>query len=123
VSAAFNEREVAIDLLEAGPAPHDLLADKGLSGKAFTAQLAGQGIVLLVPPAKDQRGRMPTMLLQVIAQWRNRIEVTFGEITDRMELSRHGTHTFWGLLARIAATIAAHTLMRVCLAGTIEQPT
>lgn len=28
------------------------------------------------------------------------------------------TDTFWGLLTRTAATIAAHTLMRVCLAAT-----
>jgi hypothetical protein len=34
-----------------------------------------------------------------------------------MELARHGAHTFWGLLTRTAAIIAAHTLMRVCLAG------
>ena len=46
---------------------------------------------------------------------RNRVEVTFGELTDRMELARHGAHTFWGLLTRTAATIAAHTLLRVCL--------
>jgi hypothetical protein len=123
VPAAVNEREVAIDLLEAGQAPRDLLTDKGFNGKGFTAQLAGQGTALLVPPAKDQRGRLPSMLLKVIAEWRNRIEATFGEITDRMELARHGAHTFWGLLTRIAATIAAHTLVRVCLAGTIDQPT
>jgi hypothetical protein len=24
-----------------------------------------------------------------------RIEATFAEITDRMELARHGAHTFW----------------------------
>ena len=33
----------------------------------------------------------------------------------QMELARHGVHTFWGLLTRTAATIAAHTLLRVCL--------
>ena len=33
VPAAVNEREVAIALLEAGPAPRDLLADKGFSGR------------------------------------------------------------------------------------------
>jgi hypothetical protein len=38
-------------------------------------------------------------------------------ITDQMELARHGAHTFWRLLTRTAATIAAHTLMRACLAG------
>ena len=116
VPAAVNEREVAADLLEAGPAPPDLLADKGFNGKAFAAQLATQGTAVLVPPGKDQRASTPAILLTVIAQWRNRIEATFGEITDQMELARHGAHTFWGLLTRAAATIAAHTLLRACLA-------
>ena len=31
----------------------------------------------------------------IIAQWRNRTEVTFGEITDQMGLARHGARTFW----------------------------
>jgi len=105
-----------LDLLEAEPAPRDLLADKGFNGKAFAGQLAAQGTAVLVPPTKDQRASMSAMLLKVIAQRRNRIEASFGEITDRMELARHGAHSFWGLLARTAATIAAHTLLRACLA-------
>ena len=60
---------------------------------------------------------MPAALLKVIAQWRNRVETSFAEITDRMELARHGAHSFWGLLTRTAATIAAHTLLRTCLAA------
>jgi hypothetical protein len=115
VPAAVSEREVAIDLLEAGPAPRDLLADKGFSGQAFAATQAARGTAVLVPPGKKQRATMPSALLKVIAEWRNRIETTFSEITDRMELARHGAHTFWGLLTRTAATIAAHTLLRVCL--------
>jgi hypothetical protein len=61
------------------------------------------------------RATMPSVLRKVIAQWRNRIENTFSEITDQMELARHGAHTFWALLTRAAATIAAHTLRLVCL--------
>jgi hypothetical protein len=118
VPAAVNERQIAVDLLDAGPAPPDLLADKGFNGQAFAAQLAARGTAVLVPPAKGQRAAMPPILLKIIAQWRNRIEATFGEITDQMELARHGARTFWGLLTRTAATIAAHTLMRVCLAAT-----
>jgi hypothetical protein len=115
VPAAVSERDVAVDLLEAGPAPRDLLADKGFSGRAFAAELAAGGTAVLVPPGKKQRAAMPSALLKVIAEWRNRIETTFSEITDQMELARHGAHTFWGLLTRTAATIAAHTLLRVCL--------
>lgn len=115
VPAAVSERAVAGDLLEAGPAPRDLLADKGFSGKAFAAAQAARGTAVLVPPGKEQRAAMASSLRKVIAEWRNRIETTFSEITDRMELARHGAHTFWGLLTRTAATIAAHTLLRVCL--------
>src|SRR6266702_1145937 len=111
-----NDRGIAVDLLEAGPVPRHLLADKGFNGKAFAAQLAARGTAVLVPPTKDQRQQMPSILQKVIAEWRNRIEASFGEITDRMELARHGAHTFWGLLARTAATIAAHALQLVLLA-------
>ena len=76
------------------------------------------GMLSLVPPAKDHRGSMPAILLTVIAHWRNRIETSFAEITEQMGLTRHGAHTFWGLLTRTAATIAAHTLLRVCLTAT-----
>jgi hypothetical protein len=109
VPAAVNEREIAEDLLQAGPTPRDLLCDKGFNGKAFAARLADRGTAVLVPPAKDQRASLPAMLLKVIAEWRNRVETIFAEITDLMELARHGAHSSWGLLTRTAATIAAHT--------------
>ena len=118
VPAAVNEREVAGDLLQAGPPPRDLLCDKGFNGRAFAAAQAVRGTAVLVPPAKGQRAATPAILLTIIARWRNRIEATFAEITDLMGLARHGAHTFWGLLTRTAATITAHTLMRVCLAAT-----
>jgi len=116
VPAAVNERDVADDLLAAGPPPRDLLLDKGFAGAAFAARQAAHGTAVLIPPAKGQRHAIPSILRTIIAQWRNRIETTFGEITDLMGLARHGAHTFWGLLTRTAATIAAHTLLRVCLA-------
>jgi DDE family transposase len=115
VPAAGSERDVAGDLPEAGPAPRDLLADKGFSGRGFAAAQAARGTAVLVPPGKGQRAAMPSILLKVIAEWRNRVETTFSEITSQMELARHGAHTFWGLLTRTAATIAAHTLLRICL--------
>jgi hypothetical protein len=116
VPAAAGEPDVADDLLATGPPPRDLLADKGFAGAAFAARQAARGTAILIPPAKGQRHTMPPILRKIIAQWRNRIETTFGEITDQMGLARHGAHTFWGLLTRTAATIAAHTLLRVCLA-------
>jgi transposase len=70
----MNEREVAADLLEAGPPPRDLLADKGFNGAAFAAAQAARGTAVLVPPTRDQRRSMPTIMQKVIAEWRNRVE-------------------------------------------------
>lgn len=113
VPAAVNERQVGIDLVDGIAWLAGLLCDKGFNGKAFAAELAERGIAVLIPPTKVQRRTMPKMLQTVIAQWRNRVETSLGEITDLMELARHGAHTFWGLLTRTAATLAAHTLLRI----------
>jgi hypothetical protein len=115
VPAAVNERDVATDLLTSGPPPPELLTDKGFNGKKFAAERAARGTAVLVPPTKTQRATMPSILRKIIAEWRNRVEATFAEITDRMELTRHGAHSFWGLLTRTAATITAHTVLRTCL--------
>jgi hypothetical protein len=115
VPAAVNERDLVPGLLEGADQLLGLLNDKGFNGATFTESLASQGIYNLVPPTKAQRKTMPKVLQKIIAQWRNRIETTFGELTDRMELARHGAHTFHGLLTRTAATIAAHCLLKTAL--------
>src|SRR5215831_8522896 len=115
VPAAVNERDVAEDLLDTGPPPRDLLLDKGFAGAAFAARQADPGTAVLLPPAKHQRASMPAPLLKVIAQWRNRIEASFAEITEQMGLTPPRRPHLRGLLTRTAATIAAHTLMRACL--------
>ena len=113
VPAAVNERDLVPGLIEGAHHLAGLLTDKGFNGNELAESLAVQGISILIPPTKDQRKTMPPGLQKVIAEWRNRIETTFGEITDQMELARHGAHTFWGLLTRTASTIAAHTLSRI----------
>ena len=50
-----------------------------------------------------------------IARLRNRIETTIGELTEQLRLARHGAKTVWGLLTRAAATILAHSLLRLAL--------
>ncbi len=68
VPAAASERDITQDLLESGPPPRDLLADKGFNGKAFAAQQAARGTAVLVPPTKGQRKQMPAILQKIIAR-------------------------------------------------------
>jgi hypothetical protein len=65
---------------------------------------------------RADRQRLPAAVRRPVAALRNRIETTTGEITERLGLARHRARTVWGLLARTAATILAHTLLRLGLA-------
>jgi hypothetical protein len=58
---------------------------------------------------------MPKPVQRLIAKFRNRVEASLKEITDQMELARHGSRCFEGLLTRTAATPAARTLLLTAL--------
>jgi hypothetical protein len=115
VPAAVNEREVADDLLDGIRPPAGLLLDRGFTGRAFAAGQAARGTRVVCAPGRQERRRVPLRLRRPVAALRNRIETSLGEVTGHLELARHGAHTFWGLLTRVAATLAAHTLLRLHL--------
>jgi hypothetical protein len=114
VPAAVDERTVAEDLLE-GVRDVFLLLDRGFVGRAWVARVAERRIRVVLAPSKAERPRVPRGVRQAIGTFRNRIETAFGEITDLdgLQLARHGAHTFRGLLTRTAATLLAHTLLRL----------
>jgi hypothetical protein len=56
---------------------------------------------------------LPAAVRRPVAALRNRVETTIGELTEALGLARHRAKTLWGLLARAAATILAHTLLRL----------
>ena len=92
---------------------HGLLLDRGFVGRAWAAQHARRGIRVVLAPGRAARRATPAAVRRPVAALRNRVETSLGEITDRLGLARHGAKTFWGLLARTAATLLAHTLARL----------
>jgi hypothetical protein len=115
VPAAVDEREVADDLLDGTRPPAGLLPGRGFTGRPFAARHAARGTAVVLAHSRARRHQLSTAQRRPAAALRNRIETTYGDITDRLELARHGAHTFWGLLTRVAATLAAHTLLRLQL--------
>ena len=112
VPAAAGERQIGTDLVTGDAASIDaLLLDKGFTGIRFAAEMASAGIDVIIPPTRAQRQTMPKTPQRLIGRLRNRVETSCREITDQMELARHGAHTFEGLLTRTAAVLAAHTLL------------
>jgi hypothetical protein len=112
VPAAVDERAVADDLL-AGTAPAGLLLDRGFLRRAWAEAHRRRGTRVVYAHSKAERQRLPRAARRPVAALRNRIETTIGELTDRLGLARHGARTFAGLLARIATTLLAHTLLRL----------
>ena len=120
VPAAIDERQVGADVVTGDAAAIDaLLQDKGFTGRRFAAEMACAWIEVIIPPTGVQGQAMPKNLQRLIARVRNRAETSFKEITDQMELARHGAHTFEGLLTRTVATLAAHPLLLTLLAEAI----
>lgn len=115
VPAAVNERDVA-DALLGHRHPQGLLLDRGFVGREWASQQAELGRRVVVTPSREERKALPKPYLHAIAALRNRVETAFGQITDKLELARHGAKTFWGLLTRTAGAILAHTLLTLTLA-------
>ena len=114
VPAAVDERVVADDLLD-GVAPAGLLLDRGFLGRAWAAAHRARGTRVIVAHGRAERRTLPRSVRRPVAALRNRIETTIGELTDRLGLARHRAACFRGLLTRTAATILAHTLLRLAI--------
>ena len=112
--AAVDERAVADDLL-GGEAPAGLLLDRGFLRRTWAAEYERRGTRVVYAHGKADRQRLPAAVRRSIARLHNRIETTIGELTERLGLAGHGARAVWGLLTRTAATILAHTLIRLAL--------
>jgi hypothetical protein len=115
VPASVDERAVGDDLLDGAPPPAGLLLDQGFRGRPWAAAQQARGTQVVYAHSRAERRTLPAPVRRPVAALRNRIETTIGELTDvdRLRLVRHGAKTVWGLLTRIAATILAHTLLRL----------
>jgi Transposase DDE domain len=115
VPAAVDERAVGDDLLEGTPPPVGLLLDQGFRSRPWAAAQRERGTQVVYAHSRAERRTLPAAVRRPVAALRNRIETTIGELTDvdRLRLARHGAKTVWGLLTRVAATILAHTLLRL----------
>ena len=131
VPAAVDERAVADGLLDGAPPPDGLLLDRGFLSRAWAAGHCARGTGAQGHRGTGAQGHRGTQVVYAhgraerqtlspterrpVAALRSRVETTIGELTDALGLARHGAKTVWGLLARTAATILAHTLLRLAL--------
>jgi hypothetical protein len=84
------------------------ITDNGFTGRTWTTHWQQDyGAVVLTP--KSYTGEQARLAARQHAGWRQVIE-TVNSILDNLGLQYPGAHTIWGLLARLAAKIAAVNL-------------
>jgi Transposase DDE domain len=109
VPASVDERAVTVELLR-GESGLILVGDRGLDGEQMRTQLAAQDGILLTPGRKLRRYRPTSLMREFVRRRRNRCERPVQLLKDRFALEQHRSRTFWGLLTRVMAKLAAATL-------------
>lgn len=108
-AANADEREVAADLLPAYPG-YTFLGDKGYVSAPLAEALATQGVRLLALRRVNQHTPLPAALKRLINHYRQIIETVNGQLTEQFGIEHNDAHTYWGLCARLATKLTAHTL-------------
>jgi transposase len=108
--AAVDEREAAAELLR-GERDILLIADRGFDGAVMRDRLTALGGALLTPARKLRRYRPSALMRAFVRRRRNRCERPFQVLQDRFALNQHHARSFWGLLTRLTAKLAAFTLL------------
>ena len=111
--ANCDERKVGDALLAADG--HDAyLADAGFSSAAWERRwLEVQGVLVAATPQRTARRAWPERDRRWASGKRQRIEGVIGQLKDLFGLERHRAKTLGGLLARLAAKVAAYTCGQV----------
>src|SRR5438477_632036 len=87
-----------------------------LADKAYTSAKAAQrlreehGVVLLVPPRRNQKRQLPARLCRQMQAVRSIIETVNGQLAEQFRIEINHAHSFGGLCARLYTKLTAHTL-------------
>ena len=110
--AKADEREILLDMLEAGQdvvnahPGQTLIGDKNYFGRGFEADLTERELVLLRPVRKGEARRAGQHLLRPLRQV---IESVNWTLKGQLDLERHGGRSPEGIVARVLARILALT--------------
>ena len=108
-SAACDERPIG-EALIAEDRHASYLADKGFSSLAWERRwLECYGALVAATPKENSRRAWPEAARRWAAGKRQIIEGVIGQLKDLFGLERHRAKTLGGLLARLAAKVAAYT--------------
>ncbi len=108
--AASDERPIGDALVDSDRYEAYLLADKGFAGIEWERRwLEEYGALVAATPKNNDRRAWPKEDRRWASGKRQIIEGVIGQLKDFFALERHRAKTLGGLLARLAAKVAAYT--------------
>jgi hypothetical protein len=88
-----------------------VIGDKGYIDAPLQAALARQhDVILLTPKRANQRMQLPAGLNRLLSHFRQLIETVNSQLADQFHIETNKAKRMSGLLARLQAKLAAHTL-------------
>ncbi len=108
--ASVHDVTVARDLL-GGQVDLMVIGDKGYIDAALTDALREEREVTLATPVRrNQKAQRDPLFARRCNGGRQIIETVNDQLTAQFNIGRNHAHTFWGLCARLASKLTAHTL-------------
>jgi len=111
-SAAPHDSQPVMELLEQHQDTLiEVLGDKAYNGELLQTMAKEElGITLSAPAKVNQPKRGTKEEWQCYARWRLVAERANSQLQEQFHLSKHYAKSKWGLMTRIAAKVAAHTI-------------
>jgi len=108
-AANIDERESLWDIISG--IRGDIIADKGLIGKDYQAELYHEtGIILHTAVRDNMHEDRSAHFIKWLKSTRRLVETVIGQLTERFHIEKVRARKLWSLINRTARKILAHTL-------------
>lgn len=109
-SASKNDRSAVWDLV----LPYSsltIIGDKGYIGEKLTLELKQEKEIDLISMKRNNsKSQFPQPLRQLIFKARRRIETSFSQLTEQLNLNKVKAKSLWGLITRLRTKILGHNI-------------
>jgi len=121
--ASKDDRQVVWELVSSYRSI-TILGDKGYISKKLATELKSlNDINLLYMKKNNSKSQYPKPLRQLIFKLRKRIETSFSQLTEQLNINRVKTKSLWGLITRLRTKILGQNLcyfINKCLGKDID---
>lgn len=109
-SAGIDDRAAVFELIENKPSIK-IIADKGYIDTNLKNQLENEKDILLMSlKRKNSKNPLEKQLRNVLSKNRRRIETTFSQLSEQLNINKVLAKTKWGLMLRITLKILTHNI-------------